>query len=61
MGRGVSGWLVGGIAESALFYWRNPEWPEIFERNAKSRVDGGSGIWEIFEAESENGIYMELG
>ena len=43
------GFPVGGMAESALFSWRNPEWPENLERNAESRV---SGIWTIFEAES---------
>ena len=41
------------MAESSLFYRRNPEWPETFEWNAESRV-GGSGIWTIFEAESES-------
>ena len=46
------GFPVGGMAESALFSWRNPEWPENLERNAESRVRGGSGIWTIFEAES---------
>ena len=46
------GFPVGGMAESALFSWRNPEWPENLERNAESRVCGGSGIWTIFEAES---------
>ena len=37
---GGSSWRNG---ESALLYWRNPEWPENFEWNAESRVDGGSG------------------
>ena len=46
------GFPVGGMAESALFSRRNPEWPENLERNAESRVRGGSGIWTIFEAES---------
>ena len=45
------GFPVGGMAESALFSWRNPEWPENLERNAESGVGGGSGIWTIFEAE----------
>ena len=44
--------MVGGMVKSALFSWRIPEWRENFERNAKSRVDDGSGTWTIFEAES---------